>query len=199
MRKAQSTEGGRGADAPPLPNVMSVCYYYPSPVGGTDIGHHGYHSLGLDTKHFSKYSCLFHWFLTAILWCRHWYSLPSKMRTLWPSEVKEFAQHYVDGKRWGQRSTSRHLAPRPGSSLLCTLAMSRGEWERVPWIAEAMQGKRKAIGDAQSPVGQLLQWLQWITTWKESQNRKVTHLEHMIATIACRFFGFRTLIRKPRT
>lgn len=113
MRKARSIEAAHGADVPPLPNVMSVCYYYPHPVGGTDIGHHGYHSLGLGTKHFSKYLCLFHRFLTAILWCRHWYYLPSKTRALWHSDVKEFAQHYIDGKRWGQRSTSGRLAPWP--------------------------------------------------------------------------------------
>lgn len=44
LSNRKSTElwrAGPGADVPPLPNVTSVCYY-PNPVQGTDIGHHGY-------------------------------------------------------------------------------------------------------------------------------------------------------------
>lgn len=76
---------------------MSIYYSYPNPAWGTAIGHHGYHLLGLYTRHFSKCSCLFHWFLTVILWCRHCYYLPFKDEDTRHSEVKGLAQHHTDG------------------------------------------------------------------------------------------------------
>lgn len=161
---------------------MSICYYYPNAAWGNDMGHHGFHLLGLYTRH------LFHGFLTVIPWCRHCYYLLFKDEDTGPNITQMAAVE--PGFHAGRPAPPSMRFPSPAHGLC-------GE-ESVKGFPEHLR-----LCEAREKLLWVLSHL-WIScyngyshhprhpTWKGGQNGKVTRLEHMIPQITWRVTGFRT-------
>lgn len=85
------------------------------------------------------------------------------MQTLLLSSLQRcghWAHHHTDGgsRAWIPRRAS--CSPIHVLLFSCTWTMWKRKCEGVPWTPEVVGGKRKTTVDAQSPVDQLLQWLQ---------------------------------------